>query len=180
MKISAYIATSLDGFIARKNGDLDWLPGSDGKIEGDDFGFTEFMDSIDVLVMGRNTYEMIKSSEHWPYGGKRIIVLSSKQIEIPEQMASTVESRTSSPVELVDELTQSGAKHLYVDGGKTIQSFLKDWLIHELTITIVPILIGSGIPLFGELARDIQLQHIETRSFANGFVQSKYDISRDA
>ena len=176
MKISVYIATSLDGFIARENGDLDWLPGSDGENDGEDYGYQEFMGAIDVLVMGRKTYEMIVSFGHWPYGQKRVIVLSSKEGKIPEQWEKMVEFRSSSPAELVEELISSGAKHLYIDGGKTIQSFMKLGLVQEIIITRVPVLIGKGIPLFGELDRDKQLHHIETHSFNSGFVQSKYKV----
>ncbi|MCP4143401.1 MAG: dihydrofolate reductase [Chloroflexi bacterium] len=178
MKISAYIATSLDGFIARENGDLNWLPGSDGNEagSGEDYGYRQFMESVDILVMGRHTYEMVISFGEWPYGEKQVIVLSSKGIEIPENLAEKVESSSSSPTDLVDRLRKSGAKHLYIDGGKTIQSFLQDALIDEIIITRIPILIGSGIPLFGELDRDRKVQHIETRSYDNGFVQSKYKV----
>ena len=178
MKISVYIATSLDGFIARENGDLDWLPGSDGDEDGtgEDYGYHQFMESVDVLVMGRNTYEMILSFGEWPYGEKRVIVLSSKEIEIPDKLAENVASRSCSPFELVDELLESGAKHLYIDGGKTIQGFLNAGLIQEIIITRVPVLLGSGIPLFGELDQDKKLHLLESRAFDNGFVQSKYEV----
>lgn len=176
MKISAYIGTSLDGFIARENGDLDWLPGSDGETNGEDYGFNNFIESVDILIMGRKTYDKVMTFGYWPYGEKRVIVLSSKPVEIPEQLIGTVDSRSCSPTELVEELYESGAKHLYVDGGKTIQSFINAGLIQEITITSVPVLIGSGITLFGRLDQDIKLHHIETCSFDNGFVQSKYEI----
>ncbi len=176
MKISVYIATSLDGYIARENGDLDWLPGSDGQSDGEDYGYQPFMDSIDTLVMGRHTYEMVLSFGEWPYGEKRVIVLSSQEIEIPAHLAGTVESSSSSPAKLVNELHKSGAQHLYIDGGKTIQGFLNAGLIDEMIITSIPVLIGSGIPLFGALEQDQKLRHIETSSFANGFVQSKYEV----
>jgi dihydrofolate reductase len=187
MKGSVYIATSLDGFIARENGALDWLPGSgegeSGEGEGDegesgdeDYGYYEFMESVDVLVMGRKTYEMVLSFGQWPYGDKRVVVLSSKQLQIPDDLAGTVESSSSSPTDLAQQLEESGAKHLYIDGGKTIQGFLNADLIQELIITTIPILIGSGIPLFGPLTGDRKLRHIETRSFKNGFVQSKYQV----
>lgn len=181
MKASVYIATSLDGFIARENGDLDWLPGSDGQSgDGesgrDDFGYQAFMDSVDVLVMGRNTFEMVLSFGQWPYGRKRVVVLSSTLAELPDNLPNTVAIRSCSPAELVEELRASGAKHLYVDGGKTIQGFLKGGLIQELIITRIPVLIGRGIPLFGPVDQDVMVHHIETRSFANGFVQSKYAV----
>ena len=178
MKISVYIATSLDGFIARENGNLDWLPGSDGSEDGsgEDYGYHDFIESVDVLVMGRYTFEKVLSFGEWSYGKTKVIVLNSKEIEIPKSIKETVESRSCSPAELVEELRQASAKHLYIDGGKTIQGFLKAGLIDELIITTVPVLIGKGLPLFGVLEQDIKLQLIESRSFEKGFVQSKYKI----
>ena len=180
MKISGYIATSLDGFIARENGSLDWLPGSDGEIdgetEGEDYGYSAFMEPIDVMVMGRNTYELVLSFGQWPYGNKRVVVLSSNSIDIPEELVSRVEHKSGPVVKIVDEIKKTGGKHLYVDGGKTIQGFINANLLNEIIITRVPTLIGSGIPLFGELDPDRKLRHILTKSFENGFVQSKYEL----
>ncbi len=176
MKLSVYIATSLDGFIARENGDLDWLPGADGGDPGEDYGYKDFFDSVDVLIMGRNTYEKVLSFGSWPYKGRRVIVLSNQQIAIPNEIENMVEQRSGTPAKLVDELSKEGVNHVYVDGGKTIQRFLNAGLINELTISRIPILIGRGIPLFGELENDIELQHIETNSFSNGIVQSMYRI----
>ena len=182
MKASVYIATSLDGFIARENGDLDWLPGSDGRgVEGDsnddDLGYNAFMESVDVLVMGRNTYEMVLSFGRWPYGSKPVVVLSSTLTQLSDDVPQSVELRACSPTELVEELQQSGVKHLYIDGGKTVQGFLSADLIQEIIITRIPVLIGTGIPLFGPVEKDLKLRHIETRVFAGGFVQSKYEVS---
>lgn len=178
MKASVYIATSLDGFIARENGELDWLPGSDGESDtnGEDYGYHEFMDSVDTLVMGRNTFEMVLTFGEWSYGNKRVIVLSSKPLRIPDDLPPTVESKSCSPAELVQELSEQGEKHLYIDGGKTIQSFLNAGLIQELIITRIPVLIGSGIPLFGPLDKDKKLRLIQTHTYENGIVQNKYEI----
>jgi dihydrofolate reductase len=187
MKASVYIATSLDGFIARENGDLDWLPGSDesqsheddghdSEIVPEDFGFQTFMDSIDVLVMGRNTFEMVLSIGQWPYGNKRVVVLSSKLKPGSDNLPENVEVKSGSPAKLIKELQESGATHLYIDGGKTIQGFLDADLIQEIIITRIPVLIGKGIPLFGPVSKDKKLEHIETHSFANGFVQSRYKV----
>ncbi len=178
MKISVYIATTLDGFIAREDGSLDWLSGSDGVVEpgleAEDFGYQKFMASVDVLVMGRNTYELVISSGYWPYADKKVIVLSTTLKKLPPKLANRVELRSGSVEVLYNELKQSGARHLYVDGGKTIQSFLKTGLVDEITITRVPVLIGQGTPLFGPLNLDIKLLHISTACFKNGFVQSRY------
>jgi len=178
VKASVYIATSLDGFIARENGALDWLPGSDGETDpnGEDYGYHAFMDSVDALVMGRNTFEMVLSFGPWSYGDKRVIVLSSKPIQIPDNLASTVESKTCSPTELVEELAEQGLQHLYIDGGKTIQGFLNAGLIQEFIISKIPVLIGTGIPLFGPLNKDTKLRHIQTLTFENGIVQNKYEV----
>jgi dihydrofolate reductase len=187
MKVSVYIATSLDGFIARDDGGLDWLPGADPEAvgggvedgsEAEDYGYREFMDSVDVLVMGRKTYEKVLSFGIWPYEGKRVIVLSNGTVEIPNGLASTVECKSCSPSDLVRDLEEAGVKHVYVDGGITIQRFLNEGLIQQIIITRIPVLIGSGIPLFGPLDGDISLEHIETRQFPNGFVQSRYEVHR--
>lgn len=180
MQASVYIATSLDGFIAREDGTLDWLPGSGDDHEtqngSDDLGFNAFMDSVDVLVMGRNTYELVLSSGLWPYGDKRVIVLSNTLSKIADHLPETVELGSALPQDLYNELKDSGARHLYIDGGRTIQGFLAAGLIDEMIITRIPVLIGSGIPLFGPLPKDKLLQHIETISYENGFVQSRYGV----
>jgi dihydrofolate reductase len=180
IKCSVFIATSLDGFIARKNGELDWLPGSDGAAGNEDYGFKEFYDSIDALVMGRNTYELALTFKEWPYRDKSVVVLSSGFPEIPKNIAKGVEGTSMSPKELVRRLASSGSAHIYIDGGKTIQRFLQANLIQEMTISRIPILIGEGISLFGPLAHDIKLQHVSTRAFESGFVQSKYKVANGA
>ena len=184
MKISVYIATSLDGFIAREDGALDWLPGTDGTEAGlekpdgsrEDYGYQALMDSVDVLVMGRHSYEMVLSFGDWPYGDKRVVVLSHQAIPIPPTIADTVSASSASPQEVVTQLQQEGLQHIYVDGGKTIQGFLRAGLIQELIITRIPVLIGQGIPLFGPLVQDIKLEHLNTQAYANGLVQSHYRV----
>ena len=177
IKASVFIATSLDGFIARANGDLDWLTGVQSASTDQDYGYQEFMDTVDTIVMGRNTFELVLMFDTWPYSGKKVVVLSSKPNAIPPHLADEVEWLSLPPQHLVERLAGQGATHLYVDGGKTIQGFLDAGLIDELTITRVPILIGTGIPLFGPLNRDVRLTHIATRQFENGFVQSKYRVA---
>ncbi|MEQ8855859.1 dihydrofolate reductase family protein [Gimesia sp.] len=173
-----FIAVSLDGFIARKDGSLDWLPGSDGAGDqpAEDFGYQQFMNGIDVLVMGRHTFETVLSFGTWSYGDKRVIVLSSQSISLPDDLPASVEVRNSSPTQLFQDLTAEDLHNAYIDGGITIQRFLAAGLIDELIITRIPTLIGEGLPLFGKLAQDIPLQHRETRSFENGFVQSRYAV----
>ena len=159
MKASVYIATSLDGFIARENGELDWLPGSDGVSHSDaeDYGFAAFLDSVDALVMGRKTFEMVASFGQWPYGEKKVFVFTNILDKVPDSLAGKMELRSGSIADLYNELKRSGLKKLYVDGGKTIQGFLSLGLIDEITISRIPVLIGSGIPLFGLLPEDVQL-----------------------
>ena len=175
MKATVFIATSVDGFIARENGSVDWLP-TEESVGSEDYGYQEFMSSVDALVMGRNTYELVLSFGSWPYCEKPIIVLSNHKVEIPENVAKTVSVMSAIPSEVVQRLAERGYKHLYIDGGKTIRGFLREGLIQRLIITKVPILIGSGISLFGALPHDIRLRHLETLQFDSGLVQSKYEI----
>jgi dihydrofolate reductase len=172
MTASVFIGISIDGFMARRNGDLDWLPEDD-----EPHGYDEFMASVDALVIGRNTFEKVMSFEGWPYGEKRVVVLSSRPVDLSVVRNGVVEQMSGSPAEIVSQLAATGAHHLYIDGGITIQGFLRAGLIHRLIITRVPVLIGDGIPLFGSLPRDIRLRHVATRQYANGLVQSEYDVA---
>ncbi len=176
-KASAFIATSLDGFIARQDGNLDWLHFDSS---GEDYGFHDFMRAVDTLVMGRGTYQKVLTFGEWPYEGTPVVVLSRtlSQSDRPEHLAGRVDITSETPLALVARLGAAGIKHLYVDGGQTIQSFLSAGLIHELIISRIPVLIGDGIPLFGPLAEDIKLVHLETKTFASGLVQSRYRVVR--
>ncbi len=175
--LSVFIATSLDGFIARTDGELDWLDEAGTAVPKDeDCGYHAFMHSVDALVMGRNTYEKVRSLGKWPYGDKPVIVLSSNAIEIPEELAQMVSCSSESPKALYERLSQDGLKRLYIDGGITIQRFLAEGLIDDLTITVIPVLLGSGIPLFGKLEKDILLRHTATKAYDFGFVQSTYEV----
>jgi len=177
LKASVYIATSLDGYIARENGDLDWLDTANDTVpEGEDCGFLQFMEAIDVLVMGRKTYEKVMSFGMWPYGNTPVIVLSRNIIEFPTDLNQNVSWSSESPKELCERLSKKGAKRLYIDGGITIQRFLADGLITDITITVIPVILGYGIPVFGSLERDISLEHVATKIFDFGFVQSTYEV----
>ncbi|GAM55067.1 dihydrofolate reductase homolog [Vibrio ishigakensis] len=173
-----YIATSLDGYIADKNNDLDWLhqvPNPDGS----DFGFAEFMDSIDALVMGRNTMEKVLSfGIDWPYN-KPVYVLSSKLTQAPEGLEDKIFPVKGTPEEITATLKEKGLNNLYIDGGKTVQSFLQEDLIDKLVITTIPILLGGGIPLFSDLEQPLQfkLEKSETLNdllVKNTFTRSDY------
>ena len=177
IKVSVYIAVSLDGFIARKNGDIDWLPADDES--GEDYGYAGFISSVDQLVMGRHTYEKVLTFDAWPYPDRQVIVLSSGHPHIPTELADKVEVLDQSPHDLLVTLAGRGIRHVYLDGGKAIQRFLNEGLVDEMTVTSIPILIGEGLPLFGPLKHDIKFKLVESRSFKNGLVQSKYRAEGD-
>jgi dihydrofolate reductase len=171
LRASTFIGTSLDGFIARPSGSFDFLPAGGGEPHG----YSEFMETVDALVIGRNTYEVVLAFDTWPYGTKPVFVLSTRPIAAAPAGA-TVEHLCGAPAEIVRQLTQRGIRHIYVDGGLTIQRFIQAGLIQTLIITRVPVLIGSGIPLFGVVPHDIRLQHIATRAYASGLVKSEYRL----
>jgi dihydrofolate reductase len=175
-KISVYIAASLDGFIARKNGDIDWLTAVEAA--GEDYGYREFISSIDLLVMGRHTYEKVLTFETWPYPDKKVIVLSSGNPPVPKELEGKVEVANQSPRDLLKTLENSGSHTVYLDGGQTIQRFLREGLVDEMTITIIPILLGEGISLFGPLHHDMKLSLMESNYFKNGLVQCKYRVEK--
>jgi dihydrofolate reductase len=176
MTASVFIGTSVDGFIARPDGGLDWLPAGGGEPHG----YDDFMASIDALVIGRNTFEIVLAFDPWPYGDKRVVVLSSKALDLSVVKGGNVEQMGGSPEEVVALLAASGAQHLYIDGGITIQRFLRAGLIDRLIVTRVRVLIGEGVPLFGSLAADVRLDHVATRAYPSGLVQSEYRILHDA
>ena len=172
MKNSVYIATSLDGYIADKNGGIDWLneiPNPDNN----DFGFTDFMENIDAIVMGRNTFQQVLTFGVWPYT-KPVWVLSSSLNKIPDELSNKVKILNCNPPDLVKRLNEEGLHNLYIDGGLLIQSFLTEDLIDELIITTIPILLGGGIPLFGELNNSLKFGHVKTEVLLNSLVKSTY------
>jgi dihydrofolate reductase len=171
MRASVFIGTSLDGFIARANGDLDFLPPGGGEPHG----YDEFIATVDALVIGRNTFETVLTFDEWPYR-KPVFVLSTRPLGAAPSGA-LVERMSGAPADIVSELAARGIEHIYVDGGITIQRFLQAGLVQRLIITRVPVLIGTGIPLFGALQRDIHLKHIATRQYASGLVQSEYVVA---
>ena len=173
MTLSVFIGTSLDGFIARPDGALDWLPEGGGEPHG----YDEFIASVDALVIGRKTFETVLTFGAWPYGDKRVVVLSSRPVDLSAAIGGVVEQMAGPPAEIVARLAASGAQHLYVDGGITIQRFLREGLVQRLIITRVPVLIGAGVPLFGTLPHDVRLRHVATRSYPSGLVQSEYTVA---
>jgi dihydrofolate reductase len=172
MKVSVFVGTSVDGFIARRNDELDFLPEGGGEPHG----YNEFIASIDAIVIGRKTFDKIMTFDAWPYGDKRVVVLSSRPVDLSAVKGGVVEQMSGDPAGIVSQLAATGANHLYVDGGITVQRFLRAGLVQRLIITRVPVLIGEGIPLFGALPHDVQLRHIVTRSFPSGLVQTEYHV----
>jgi dihydrofolate reductase len=173
MKTSVFVGTSLDGFIARPNGAFDFLLGA----EGEPHGYEEFFATVDALLMGRNTYEVVLPFPKWPYGSKPVFVLSSRSLS-PAPVGAVVEHVSGSPGGVYAMLESRGFQHVYVDGGSVIQSFLRAGLVDRVVVTRVPVLIGTGIPLFGPVETDIPLRHVATRTLAGGAVQSEYAIER--
>lgn len=171
MDLSVFVGVSVDGFVARTNGDLDFLPE-----EPEPHGFMEFFDSIDAMVIGRKTFEKVLSFGGWAYGSKRVVILSSTPLDLSVVKGGVVEQMSGPPEEIVSKLAAQGVQHVYVDGGVTIQRFLRAGLIRRLIITRVPVLIGEGLPLFGALSRDVRLQHVATRQYPSGLVQSEYVV----
>lgn len=170
IQASVFIAATVDGFIARPNGNLDFLP-PDG---GEPHGYIEFFASVDALVIGRKTFEIVLAFPDWPYGDKPVIVLSSRPLDFSGVRGGTVEQMAGDPVQIVSQLAARGFRHLYIDGGVTIQEFLRAGLVQHLIVTRVPVLIGEGVPLFGTLLRDIKLHHIATQHYPSGLVKTEY------
>lgn len=172
MQCSVFIATSLDGFIARRDGRIDWL----ARVErpGEDYGYQRFHDSVDTLVVGRKTYETALGFPSWPYGGKRCIVLTRGA---PEARHNE-EFHAGAPAILAGRLKADGCKRVYVDGGGVIQQFLSAGLITDMTLSIIPILLGDGVRLFESTTRELPLRLVGSRSFESGLVQLEYRPDR--
>ena len=172
MQASVFIATSLDGYIARLDGARDSLPGDDVE----NHGYHEFMASVDVLTSGRTTFDLVVSFGSWPYGDKPVVVLSSRAGELKAPDGAKCEFMSGAPSEIVARLSKRGFLHAYVDGGVTVTKFLEAGLLQRMIVRRIPVLIGSGIPLFGNLPSDIRFQHVRTQSYKGGLVQSEYMV----
>lgn len=176
MKASVYIAVSIDGKIADPQGDVNFL-GEYHSVADGDMGFADFLASIDVIIMGRNSFEKVLGfgQDMWAYGQRTVLVWSRQGPHIPLRLRDTVMWSNLSPHEIFQELESTGRQHVYVDGGFTVRAFLKAGLIDELTLTHVPIVMGQGIPLFGN---DVycKLEHLNTQIYSSGLVQSNYRV----
>lgn len=177
-RVSIFMGRSLDNFIAKPDGDIRWLDEGEPPPEGEDFGYSAFIATVDRLVMGRNTFEKVLEFDEWPYEVP-VIVLSRRLKEVPEHLHGRVTIDDAAPEALLERLVGEGVEHLYVDGGQVIQSFLRAGLVDTMTLTTLPIVIGAGRPLFGELGVELRLRHTATRSWENGLVQSTYEVVHD-
>lgn len=185
MKCSVYIATSVDGYIATEGDDVDWLQAS-GNPDAEmgnlaDMGMADYMASVDCMIMGRKCMEKISSfelaPEDWPYGDTKIIVLSNTIKTPPDNLKGKVEIYSGEITTLIKQLESNGYKHAYIDGGATITAFIELKLISEMTITLAPILLGSGKRLFGKLSRHVKLEKTQATAYPNDFIQTKYNVS---
>lgn len=173
IKLSVFCGVSVDGFLARPDDALDFLHTG----EQEPHGFKEFLTGVDVVVIGRRTFDVVLKLGHLAlYGKKPVIVLSSRPLDFSSVKGAVVEQMSGEPAEIVKQLKSRDFKHAYIDGGITIQRFLAAGCIDRMVITRVPVLIGAGIPLFGPVPHDISLRHVTTRSYNGGLVQSEYEI----
>lgn len=171
-----FIAISLDGYIAREDGDIGWLLQRDDPAE--DHGYDEFIADKDVIMMGRGSYEKVLTFETWPYD-RPVLVLSKKLADtpVPEALRGKVQFSSNSPKDALAKLDSQNVRRVYVDGGQLVQSFLREGLLSDMVITTVPVLIGSGRRLFGALSQDVDLTLLSSRSFPSGLVQSTYQLA---
>ena len=167
---------SVDGFLARPDHTLDFLDAGGQEPHG----YEEFYASVDVVVIGRKTFEVVLTFGQWPYGKKPVVALSRRPLDFSSVKGGAVEQMSGEPAEIVKQIKSRDFEHAYIDGGITIQRFLAAGCIDRLVITRVPVLIGSGIPLFGPLPRDINLRYVATRSYKGGLVQNEYEIGAEA
>ena len=171
---SVFVGTSVDGFIARRDGSLDWLPPGGGE----EHGYSAFIATVDAVVMGRGTFDVVLTFERWPFE-KPVIVLTTHERDARVPADANVEFMSGAPRDVVGRLAARGMTHLYIDGGVTIHRFLNAGLIDRMTITRVPVIIGKGIPLFGPVRRDVRLEHVVTRSYPSGLVTTEYVVAYD-
>lgn len=169
-KISVYIATSIDGYIARRDGSLDWLDCAGGF--DDDYGLQKLLDSIDGVILGRHTYEVAAPVSDWPYKGKRIVVLSNSLNTVREE----AELFSGDLRTLVSQLHSDGVRHVWIDGGKTISQFLNLRIVDSITLSVIPVILGDGMPLFNAIGQEIPCRLISSQSYPSGLVQINYEL----
>jgi dihydrofolate reductase len=180
MPAHIFIATSLDGYIARPDGAIDWLPAASGQTadaEPENHGYDAFMSTVDAVVMGRHTYETVLGFGGWHFT-KPVVVLSSREVAIAPELKRKVIAMRGAPAEVMRDCAARGWHSLYVDGGVTVQRFLAAGLVERVIVTRIPVLIGAGIPLFGSVPRDVRLEHVRTQAYPSGLVQSEYRVAQ--
>lgn len=177
MSNKVFIATSLDGYIAGKNNEIDWLEAIPNP-DNIDMGYQTHMDSVDALVMGRNTMELVANMDiEWPYS-KPVYVLSKSLKKLPNKLKEKVFLIKGDIMSINKELKEKGYNNLYIDGGLTVQSFLKEDLVDELIITTIPILLGGGIRLFGDLDSALEFRCTKSEKYSNGICQNRFERHR--
>lgn len=184
MKCTAFFAQSADGYIAGLDDDVTWLEhcGDPSAAMADqaDMGFNEFIAQVDCLVMGRRTFEKLLSfhltAEQWPYRDAKLYVLSHQPIAVPPSFIKSVQFLQGEIIDIVDELRSRGHQHAYIDGGITVSAFIAARCLQQLIITQAPILLGCGTRAFSQLPETVQLQHGQATTFANGFIQLRYNL----
>jgi len=190
MKCSIFIAPSVDGYIATEDGGIHWLEtlgksvsekeSSSELMKHFNMSMPNFMKSVDCMIIGRKLMEVLSSfnltPEQWPYGDTKIIALSNTIKEAPRNLKDKIEIYSGSIPKLISKLEKEGYKHAYIDGGTTITTFLNLELINEITLTQAPVLLGSGIPLFGKLSKQINLENAQATAFPNNFIELKYKV----
>ena len=168
-----FIATSLDGYIAGVNNEIDWLhaiPNPDNI----DMGFNDHMNNIDAIIMGRNTFELVDNMDcDWPYS-KPVFVLTNTLNSVKDELRDKVFLVNGAIQDVLSQIKDKGYEELYIDGGLTIQSFLKEDLIDDMIITTIPILLGDGISLFGKLNKSIEYRCVRSQNYANGICQNHF------
>ena len=173
MEVIVFVGISLDGFIARSDGSVDFLE-PDEQFE-DDMGFSDLLARVDCLLMGRSTFDFVmEAAVDWPYGETPVFVATHRSLQVPDELRGLVHAISGSPEQLVHQRGEQGIEQVYVDGGNLAQQFFRAGLVDEVTLTIVPRLIGSGIRIFDELREDQHLVHDSTTTFPNGYVQLTY------
>jgi len=172
--VTVFVAATADGFIARAGGSLDWIPAPESGSH--DFGFCDLIASVDAIVMGRATFDFVVGSGEWPYGDIPVIVLTNRDLSLPSGFPGRVDTAAGEVGVVADQLSGRGLNALYVDGADVIQQFIRAGLIDRIIVTQIPVLIGSGIPLFGPIDEDISLRLRRSSSYPNGWVQFDYEV----
>lgn len=173
-----FMATSLDGFVARADHNLDWLNAVPPPSDGDDMGYAAFTASVDGIVMGRATFETVMGFDiEWPYTLPVVVMTQTlTDADLDEALSGKVRVSAKSPTALMQELSEAGWQRAYVDGGRLVQAFLNAGLIDDLILTTVPVLLGDGVRLFGPTEGDVALEHLAHKRFDNGLVQNTWRV----